>query len=641
MVVEERSVAAQLGGGLIAAGGADVGRDRESMRRRRLVTLAAVLAVPCAFLWYRILAGAPFNVFALPAMPEDPFLYILPLALVVAIGAMLLMPLASGRSPHVRFRPEQIDVRLDDVIGLPGVVEEVTRTLNTFLAHALYTTRLGGTPRRGLLFEGPPGTGKTHLAKAMAREAGVPFLFVSATSFQSMWYGATARKIRSYFKALRKVARREGGAIGFIEEIDAIATTRGGMPATPLPAVLRSCHGVPGAGLTTERFSSSEGTGGVVNELLVQLQSFDTPPAGDRAYNAVVEFVNGFLPAHRAWSKRKPAHHNILVIAATNRADNLDPALLRPGRFDRRLAFELPAKEARRALLDHFLARKAHHPELDDDGLRDQLAGQTLGYSPVALQHLLDEALVSALRHGRDGLSWKDVQAARLTGEIGMANPTTYTERERRTVATHEAGHATVAYLAGTRKLEVLSIVKRQSALGLLAHGDMDEVFTRTRCELQALLEIAMGGMCAEELFFGEAGTGPGGDLVHATQVACEIVGTAGMAGSLVSLAAVEGGALNTTNLVGRVLADPEARPRVDRVLCQAKARSRALLEANRHLVTAVRDALLERDELVGEELYEVFERAGEPVRDGLVIERRETDRRRQDWLDQTESERR
>jgi cell division protease FtsH len=627
------SVAARLGGGLVDAITADVGKARERARRRRLLLLAGVLTPPLAFLWGRILTGSPFNVFALPNLPDDWVIYLIPLALIVALGAAMAMPLMSGRSPHVLFQPEQIDVSLADVKGLGPIVDEVVKTLNTFLGYALYRDRLGGNPRRGLLFEGAPGTGKTHLAKALAREAGVPFLFVSATSFQSMWYGATARKIRNYFKVLRKVARREGGAIGFIEEIDAIATTRNGLNSTPIlpTAVARACNAM---GLQVNDFGSSEGAGGVVNELLVQLQSFDTPPLRERVVNRLIDVVNGYLPPHRALRKRKPAYNNILVIAATNRADNLDPALLRPGRFDRRLAFELPAKAARRELVDYFLGRKAHTAEMDDEARRDQLAGQTFGYTPVMIEHLLDEALVVALRNGRDELQWTDVQHARLTGEVGMKNPVEYTDLERRTVATHEAGHATVAYLAGTRRLEVLSIVKRAGSLGLLAHGDLNEVYTRTRSEMHALIEISMGGMCAEEIFFDEAGTGPGGDLAYATQVACEIVGSAGMAGSLVSLAAVENGALNGSNLVGRVLADPQTRPEVDRILAQAKARTRALLDANRHLVEALRDALLARDELIGDEITDVLTAAGAPIRDGLVIERR-GDRRRTDWLAQ------
>src|SRR5207237_5153092 len=126
------------------------------------------------------------------------------------------------------FRSSEIATSLDDVKGAPVVVEEVVKTLNLFLAHKTFKEEMGGTARRAILFEGPPGTGKTYIAKAMAKEAGVPFLFVSSSAFQSMYYGQTNRKIRSYFKNLRKYARREGGAIGFIAEIDAIGASRSG-----------------------------------------------------------------------------------------------------------------------------------------------------------------------------------------------------------------------------------------------------------------------------------------------------------------------------------------------------------------------------------------------------------------------------
>jgi cell division protease FtsH len=657
-VEQQQSVAATLGGSLVGARGADVGIARERARLRRLRSLGLFLLLPGGFLWYRLLDGRPFNVFALPGMPDDPILYLVPLVLVLAIGSMAAIPLLAGRSPHLMYRPEQIDVRLSDVKGIEPIIEEVVRTLNTFLGYAKFRDQLGGTPRRGLLFEGPPGTGKTYLAKALAHDAGVPFLFVSATSFQSMWYGATARKIRAYFKALRKVARKEGGAIGFIEEIDAIALARGGMdsmtPAGGLGLGVSSCHAgleraagvMPGAagarrwdtamGLRVEDMTS-EGTGGVVNELLIQMQSFDTPPLRERMRNAVTDWLNSYLPADRQFQRAPEAYHNLLLIAATNRADRLDPALLRPGRFDRKLTFEVPAKAARRELVDHLLSRKSHAPELDREELRDTIAGQTFGYTPVMIEHLLDESLLHALREGRDQLSFADVQAARLTEEVGLKNPVEYTPEERRIVATHEAGHATVAFLTERRRLEVLSIVKRSGSLGLLAHGDLDEVYTRSRSELYALIDIAMGGMVAEEQYFGESSTGPSGDLLSATKVACELVGAAGLGGSLVSLAAYQQGPLGGSDLVGRTLADPHTRPEVDRILAVSKARARAMIAANRHILEALRDALLDRDELIGEEITAVCEAAGPAVREGLEIERRGEDRRRRNWLADTD----
>ncbi|HEY5013203.1 MAG TPA: ATPase, partial [Acidimicrobiia bacterium] len=184
-------------------------------------------------------------------------------------------------------------------------------------------------------------------------------------------------------------------------------------------------------------------------------------------------------------------------------------------------------------------------------------------------------------------------------------------DEERRTIATHEAGHATVAYLVGqNRKLEVLSIIKRRDALGLLAHSDGEEKFTRTRSELLGMMKIAFGGMSAEELFFGESGTGPSGDLVHATRIAAQMVGSFGMAGSLISFEAVENGPINA-GIVAKVLANDDGRRAVDRLLTQAKADTRTLLDENRHLVEALRDELLEREELIGDEITDVLREAG------------------------------
>jgi ATP-dependent Zn protease len=342
------------------------------------------------------------------------------------------------------YRPEQLTTTLDDVVGIDTVKEDVVRSLNLFLAHKTFRDEMGGSPRRGLLFEGAPGTGKTHLARAMAREAGVPFLFVSATSFQSMWYGATAKRIRSYFKALRKAARKEGGAIGFIEEIDAIAMARGGvangMLALNASTTLSGCHGTAclpssyaavASGATVQTAFTSEGTGGVVNELLVQMQSFDDPTGGQRLRGWFVDRLNLLLPPERQLKRPVVVPSNILLIAATNRADGLDPALLRPGRFDRRVTFEVPVKAGRRTLLDHFLAKKAHAPELDDPQLRDALAAVTQGYSPVMIEHLLDEALVNAVRRGDTALTHADVEKARLVEEVGMGQPVAYTDHER------------------------------------------------------------------------------------------------------------------------------------------------------------------------------------------------------------------
>jgi ATP-dependent Zn protease len=456
----------------------------------------------------------------------------------------------------------------------------------------------------------------------MAAEAGVPFLFVSGTSFQSMFYGATAGKIRSYFKALRKAAIATGGAIGFIEEIDAIGGVRHGMGMSPRSAVESSVHCCTGVTTLPSAYLNaapapvtsayiSEGVGGVVNELLVQMQSFDEPLGMAKVWNALTNLLNLFLPSHRQIRRRPPRRANILLIAATNRADALDPALIRPGRFDRLLHFDLPDQAGRRRLIDHFLDRKAHHAELDDPDTRDALASLTHGYTPVRIEQLLDEALVAAVRRGDRRMGWRDVAGARLVLEVGLGQPVGYTEHEKRLIATHEAGHATAAHLvAPNRRLDILSIIKRREALGMLAHGDTDEVYTRSRADLIALIQIALAGQCAEEIFFGDVSTGPSGDLLYATNVAAQMVGAAGMTGTLISFAAVQGSALSDTNIVGRVLGDAEGRARVEELLQAQKSVIKALLESNRHLVEALRDALLEREELIGRDIQDVLEAA-------------------------------
>jgi ATP-dependent Zn protease len=582
----------------LSQGRADVFRQRERTKRRRQIRALLLIVGFDAYLWYRYSTGRPIG---LPSLPEAfPWeIYLPAMLLIVAIGLMVAMPLLSGRSPHVTVYPEQVEMNLTDVQGLDSQVDEVIRTLDVFLGYGTFRDELGGTPRRGILFEGPPGTGKTYLAKAMAKQAGVPFLFISATSLQSMWFGMTAYRIRSFFKALRKTARKEGGAIGFIEEIDAIGQSRDASQAVPFE-MERS----------VSRFMSSN-TGGMVNELLIQMQSFDQPPVRTRMVAKVLGWINGYLPTGAQLRVPKLAYHNLLLIAATNRADSLDPALMRPGRFDRRLYFDVPTQSEREDLIDHFLERKKHHDQLDDAAIRTRIAHETFGYTPVMIEHLFDEALLVALRGGRRAMNFSDVMEAKFAEEIGLKQPVVYTDGDRRAVAVHEAGHATVAHFLGqNRRLEVLSIIKRRGSLGLLAHGDLEERFTRSRTEIEAAIAIALGGLAAEELVLGESGTGPASDLMIATQLAAQMVGSFGMAGSLISYDAVSHGPIGGANLVAKVLADEEGKRRVEDILAAQKERVLEVLAENRDVHTSLVAALVERDELVREEILEVIEQA-------------------------------
>ncbi len=260
----------------------DVGAHQRRARATRLQRLSMLLA-PIAVLLVLKDVFDPTATIPTPHFPASLEPMLPAMVLITILALVMVVPLlAAGRSPHILYRPDELKMSFDDVRGSDGLVEEVTKTLNLFLAHRTFAEQMGGSPRKAILFEGPPGTGKTYMAKAMAAEAGVPFLFVSSSAFQSMFYGQTNRKIRAYFKALRRHARREGGAIGFIEELDAIGAARGNGQ--------RQGEGIPG----------------VVNELLIQLQSFEQTPASLRLKGMFIDAINTWLPGPEA-SAQAPA----------------------------------------------------------------------------------------------------------------------------------------------------------------------------------------------------------------------------------------------------------------------------------------------------------------------------------------------
>jgi len=575
-----------LVGPTVLGSAGDVAAIRERYRLRRVTKLAAVLALVFAWVLWRRIAHAAL--LPLPHFGTGVGHY-LPAILLIGILALVLGAqfVGGGASPHILFRPRDIEVGLDDVVGIESVKREVVKTVNLFLGHKRYR-ELGGLPRRGILFEGPPGTGKTYLAKAMAHEADVPFLFCSATSFQSHFYGMTGRKLRSFFRMLRKYAATEGGAIGYIDELDAIGAARSGMSS-----------------------ARGEGIAGVVNTLLTEMQSFDQPSRGRRFIRrAIVDPLNRFLPQGLQITQKPVTSPNVLLIAATNRADNLDPALLRPGRFDRSIHFSLPSRKSRADIARYYLDKVACDPSTDLSDTAERIAGMTAGYSPVAISHVINTALPFALMKGRLGLTLEDVTEAKVEFETGEKDPSTvYTADEQRRVAYHEAGHATVAYFLGEgRQLDVLSIVKRRDSLGMLQHSEAEERFTRTKDEFDVLLRIAMGGKAAEEFTFGAVSSGPAGDLVAATRIAAQMVGACGFGKSLVSMAADDSVGPFSDGLVSRVLGDTRMRADVEKLLKEAYAEAKAVLKQHSTVVTALAEALVGRGELIGSEIIDVIE---------------------------------
>ena len=579
-------------GEMLSGDDIDANAHRERTRQKRLRKWLVILAVVLVYLVWRLVNNNQIR-FGVPGWLMGNPEIIIALGLILILGTVIFVPfLTAGRSPHTLLRASDSNVRLDDVVGADQTKREAIDSMNLFLASETFQREMGGNARKGVLFEGPPGTGKTYLAKAMAAEAGVPFLFVSASEFQSMYYGQTNKKIRSFFKALRKAARDEGGAIGYIEEFDAIGGARSGMNTG----------------------SQREGIVGVVNELLVQMQSFDLPTGRQKFKTWWIDWFNGFLPADRRRPRPKRSEANILIVAATNRAADLDPALLRPGRFDRVIGFNLPPRADRLEIAEYYLAKKKHEPSVTAALIADLSAG----YTPVKIEKLLDEALIIALRTSRTAMTMTDVLQAQLVTEVGVAHEMGYHPDERRRIAIHEAGHALTAVLT-RRDVKMASILRRSAALGLVAHGDVEERFLKTPSDARDLICVALAGRAAELQEYGEASSGISSDLAVATNIASQLVGQLGNGPGLLSLDAAA--VPMAANLVAKVLSDDASREAAEALLTEGADRAALMTSKYRDALLRIADGLCESDELEGDQIKaivaeyaDITERRG-PVR--------------------------
>jgi len=484
--------------------------------------------------------------------------------------------------------PNEYDTSFDDVRGQPAAVESTQEVLRVFEGFKDFK-QMGGYPPHGILFEGPPGTGKTLMAKAIAGASGVPFLFATGSGFAAMFVGIGNLKVRRLFKKARVMSDKYGGSVIFIDEIDAVGS-RGGVTTDRSgdPSTHRIIMGGMGMG----------GGMGVINELLVQMDGFTVPRGLWRHIRRI---------AFRA--KPKVPFYNILVIGATNRAATLDAALVRPGRFDRKIHVGLPDAEGRQDILEYYLAKVRHEP-ID----YPKLSRMTVGYSPASLKNIVNEALLFALQDGRDALRWDDLWQAKLSEEIGLKQPVKYSPREKAMVAVHEGAHAVASYSLEREELQiqVITIQKRESALGLVSTQEIEEMFLRTQKQMLARIQVSLAGLVAEEIWYGQTTSGPSSDLVNATRNAAAYVGVYGMGRSLISAAASGPGPSGEVDPIGVVLSDGDRRKEVDAILNDCRDKVRNLLLKKRHVVEGVRDALLEREELVGDEIEVLMAELGE-----------------------------
>ncbi len=478
-----------------------------------------------------------------------------PLFLLVAFWIFMMRQMQAGGNKALSFgksrarllTAQQKKATFKDVAGTDEAKEELQEIIE-FLKDPQKFQKLGGRIPKGVLLVGPPGTGKTLLARAIAGEANVPFFSISGSDFVEMFVGVGASRVRDLFEQGKKNAP----CIIFIDEIDAVGRHRG--------AGLGGGH--------DEREQT-------LNALLVEMDGFES-------------------------------NEGVILIAATNRPDVLDPALLRPGRFDRRVVVARPDVKGREEIL-RVHTRKV---PLSDDVDLSVIARGTPGFSGADLANLVNEAALWAARQGRKLVMMADFEMSKDKVLMGVERKSMIlSEEEKRNTAYHEAGHALVAAITpGTDPLHKVTIIPRGMALGLTMQLPIDDKHTYTKTYLEGTLTVLMGGRCAEEIFLGHITTGAGNDIERATDIARKMVCDWGMS----SLGPLAFGKKEEAIFLGREIAQhrdysEDTAIRIDQevhgIVTTAYNNAHSILENNRDTLERIALALLDREVLDATEL--------------------------------------
>ncbi|HEY7790492.1 MAG TPA: AAA family ATPase [Vicinamibacterales bacterium] len=519
-------------------------------------------------------------------------------------------------------------VDMDDVRGQKAAVGEMRRILR-LIEHGRLYVKAGGKRERGVLMVGPPGTGKTMLAKAIASSLHVPIYVANGGSFAMLFMGIDAISVYLMVRAARRKAKVWGGCIIFIDEIDALAQRRGGM------------GGMMGGGM----MGGMMGGGGMMglNMLLVLMDGIDNPGYLMRQIRGLVNITldglfvprliafNGTRLNLRIPALKAPAY-NILFIGATNRPSVLDEAVTRPGRFGRQIVFRLPSREDRKDIASLYFDKKNHDAALDTPSRRDEFARITDKYSPADIEQVLSLALLYAFEDGRDSFNWKDLREAMGNVEAGLAIPVEYTERDRIAVARHELGHAVASHFFKTDHSHVrLSIRRRATAMGEIGgyHKDMpaEEEWMKFRSQMAADIRHDLGSIACEHVFYGEGTSGVYMDLRMATAEASAMVGTIGMGPDkldpqmsmraanigeqLISVAEIAQGAHEQGTWAGAVLNNRRSRRVVAQILGAAYIDDWRLMYVNKEAIDLAAEALIAQGELMGDEISGLLDSVG------------------------------
>ncbi len=463
--------------------------------------------------------------------------------------------MAFGRSRHKMYAQEDIGVTFDDVAGVDEAVEEL-REVVEFLKNPQKFRALGGRIPKGMLLVGPPGTGKTLLAKAIAGEAGVPFFSLSGSDFVEMFVGVGAARVRDMFQQ----AQARAPCIVFIDELDALGKTRG-----------------------TSIVGSHDEREQTLNALLVEMDGF-SPNSG------------------------------VIVLAATNRPETLDPALLRPGRFDRHVLVDRPDLRGREAILKVHCKNVKLAPDVDIS----DIAAITPGFVGADLANLVNEAALLAARKNRDSVTMEEFTEAveRVTAGLEKRRRL-MNEEEKRRVAYHESGHALVAYsLPNTDPVHKVSIIPRGiAALGYVLQRPEGDRYILTQSELESRIQVALAGSVAEELIFQDLSTGAQNDLQRATDLARSMVVDYGMSrlGRIALREDAPAGYLggmdwNRANRWYSEATAKEVDAEIRRILSDLLEKVRDIMQARRKALVALAERLMEKEVIDAQELREVIE---------------------------------
>jgi len=540
--------------------------------------------------------------------------------------------------------PDDVKTRFTDVWGQDGVLDRIKENM-VFLENPEAIEAKGGHVPGGILLWGPPGTGKTLMAEAVAGETGKPFVFVDPGAFTNMFMGVGILKVKSLFRKLRKLSVRYGGVIVFFDEADALGS-RGALPsggwgggagfAPPPWEALTACnglghvaHSVAGAVLRAElprasdvqprpsliaRMMMAPGGGGggmgTLQALLSELSGLKKP----RGFlNRVVRRALGMRP-------QAPPKYRILVMMATNMPQALDEAMLRPGRIDRIYKVSYPSKDGRRRTYEGYLARVSH--ELTDAQI-DKLATISPYATGASMKDMVNEALVVAIREGRDAITWSDMLKAKHLKEHGLPDDTEYIERERHAVAIHEACHAVVAHRLRKHMLIDMATIERRGDIGgFVSAIPMEDQFISWKSERDADLMVFLASLAGERMFFdGDSSEGVGGDLRGATFLAMRMEGVAGMGSTIgsraINLSAVTGHTGSIEDGTDRNVLETEFGKRVEARLAELYQATWKLLEENRAEVLGLAHALEVHKTVSGEDVAAIIDGTEGPLVDG------------------------